>query len=188
MRKSHIILALVLLLAFGSQSVQAGTFYKHDHPDYWWYVVEDPAFSVVIPSTPSDPKPGEEGKAYVRRSVFGMDILEIVFAEGSVTMEVIHQRGTDVEAVRSSLDGRYKPLLKNVSVTDNKEITTSNNVKAHFYAFKAHDAYDREVMFRSVFFQRGEQIVYLTIMLNAEQYQGDIPQYWLRAVNEFEWN
>ncbi len=62
-------------------------------------------------------------------------------------------------------------------------------MKAHFYAFKATGAHKKEVMFRSVFFQRGgEHIVYLTILLDADQYSGDVPQYWLRAVNEFEWN
>ncbi len=188
MRKSFLFAAVILLLVVGNQLVQAGTFYKHDHPDYWWYVVEKPAFSVVVPSTPENPKTAAETKIYVSRSVFGMEILEIVFAEGLATMEVIHQPGKDIQAVKASLDARYKPLLKNIVVTDNKDITTSNNVKAHFYAFKATGAHNKEVMFRSVFFQRGEHIVYLTILLDTEQYRGDIPQYWLRAVNEFEWN
>ncbi|HHY15157.1 MAG TPA: hypothetical protein GX521_03675 [Firmicutes bacterium] len=188
MRKAHILAAVILLLVVSGQVVQAGTFYKHDHPDYWWYVVGKPAFSVVVPSTPDNPKTAAETKIYVSRSVFGAEILEIVFAEGLATMEVVHQPGKDIQAVKASLDALYKPLLKNIVVTDNKEITTSKNVKAHFYAFKATGAHKKEVMFRSVFFQRGEHIVYLTILLDADQYSGDVPQYWLRAVNEFEWN
>lgn len=188
MRKLFILAAVILALIVSNQVVQAGTFYKHDHPDYWWYVVEKPAFSVVIPSAPENPKTEADKKVYISRSVFGMGILEIVFADGLATMEVIHQPGKDIETVKASLDARYKPLLKNITITDNKEITTSNNVQAHFYAFKAIGAHNKEVMFRSVFFQRGENIVYLTILLDSDQYKGDVPQYWLRAVNEFEWN
>lgn len=188
MRKSFILAAVILVLIVGNQVVEAGTFYKHEHPDYWWYVVEKPAFSVLIPSAPVEPKTALERKVYVSRSVFGMEILEIVFADGQVTMEVIHQPGTDIETVRAGLDARYKPLLKNITVTDNRKILTSNNVKAHFYAFKATGAHNKEVMFRSVFFQRGGHIVYLTILLDTDQYVGDVPQYWLRAVNDFEWN
>ena len=187
MRKSLIMAVVVLLLAAGSQ-VQAGTFYKHDHPDYWWYVVDKPAFSVVIPSTPDNPQTPLQRKIYVNRSVFGVEILEIVFADVAITMEVVHQPGMDVQAVKESAAARFKPVLKDIKVTDDKEITTSNNLKAHFYAFRATGAHGKEVIFRSVFFQRGENIVYLTFMLDADQYKDDIPQYWLRAVNEFEWN
>ncbi len=113
MRKAHILAAVILLLVVSGQVVQAGTFYKHDHPDYWWYVVGKPAFSVVVPSTPPDnPKTAAETKIYVSRSVFGAEILEIVFAEGLATMEVVHQPGKDIQAVKASLDALYKPLLK----------------------------------------------------------------------------
>ena len=115
---------IVLLLFLGVQAVQAGTFYLHEHPSYWWYVVENPAFSAIIPSGADN---------YIERSIFGMENLLMTFQKGSITLEVNCQPGTDVESVRNSLDVRYKPLVKNITVLSNEEITTSNNLKTHFY-------------------------------------------------------
>lgn len=179
MRKCFSVVAVILLLLVTHQVVQAGTFYQHEHASYWWFVVDKPAFSAVVPS---------KGQYYMQRSVFGMDILEISFANGTITMEVISQPGTSIESVRNSLDVRYKPLVKNITILNNGEITTSNNLKAHFYAYEATGANGKKVMFRSVFFQKGNHVVYLTLLLDADKYQGDMREYWLRAVNEFEWN
>ncbi|NMA61054.1 MAG: hypothetical protein GX956_04115, partial [Firmicutes bacterium] len=173
------IVAIILMFFFSIQVAQAGTFYLHDHPSYWWYVVEQPAFSAIIPSVAQN---------YFQRSIFGMEVLEMTFANGTIVMEVIHQPGKDIEAVRASLEARYKPLVKNVALISNKEITTSNNLKAHFYAYEATGANGKKVMLRSVFFQKGEHVVYLTMFLNADQFQGDTREYWIRAVNGFEWN
>lgn len=179
MRRFFAVGAIILFLFLGVQVVQAGTFYLHDHPSYWWYVVEKPAFSAIVPASAQN---------YIQRSIFGMEILEMTFANGSITMEVIHQPGKDIESVRNSLEVRYKPVVKNVSLISNKEITTSNNLTAHFYAYEATGANGKKVMLRSVFFQKGDSVVYLTMFLNADQFQGDIREYWLRAVNGFEWN
>lgn len=178
MRKAHIFTAIIFFL-INVQAVQAGTFYLHDHPSYWWYVVQQPAFSAVIPSTAEN---------YNQRSIFGMEILEMTFANGTIVMDVIYQPGKDVEAVRASLEARFKPLVKNVALLADREITTSNNLKAYFYAYEATDSHGKKVMLRSVFFQRGEHLVYLTMFSDSDQYQGDVREYWLRAVNGLEWN
>src|SRR5690554_1816611 len=94
---------IILCLFFGVQAVQAGNFYLHEHPSYWWYVVEDPAFSAIIPSGADN---------YIERSIFGMESLLMTFNDGTITMEVIWQPGTDIESVRNSLDVRYKPVVK----------------------------------------------------------------------------
>lgn len=179
MRRIGIVGALILILLFQTQGVQAGTFYLHDHPSYWWYVVEQPAFSAIVPS---------EADNYVVRSIFGMESLLMTFENGAIAMELHYQPGTDVESVRNSLEARYKPLVKNVSVLANHEITTSNNLKAHFYAYEATGANGKKVMFRSVFFQRGQHVVYLTYFLEADKFKDDLREYWIRAVNGFEWN
>lgn len=158
---------------------QAGTFYLHDHPSYWWYVVEDPAFSAIVPS---------EADNYTQRSIFGMESLQMTFADGSITMELNYQPGTDVESVRNSLDVRYKPLVKNITVLSNDSITTSNDLQAHFYAYQATGANGKDVMFRSVFFQEGRHVVYFVYFLEADDYEDDVREYWIRAVNGFEWN
>lgn len=178
MRKALISFAVVLFLV-AAPAAEAGTFYLHDHCSYWWYMVSEPAFSAVIPAT---------GDTYIQRSIFGMEVLEILFENGSISMEVIHQPGKDIEVVRKSVEERFKPLVKNASIIADREITTSNNLRSHFYAYEGTGLNGKKVMLRSVFFQRDQHIVYLTMCLNADKYQGDIREYWLRAVNGFEWN
>lgn len=179
MRRVLTVGVLIFALFLPVQAAWAGTFYLHDHPSYWWYVVDDPAFSVIVPS---------KGQNYIERSIFGMQNLLITFQDGAITMEVNWQPGSNVEAVRNSLEARYKPLLKDVTILANQEITTSNNLKCHFYAYEATGANGRRVMFRSVFFQRGGYIVYLTYFLEADKFRDDLREYWIRAVNGFEWN
>ncbi len=135
---------IILCLFLGVQAVQAGTFYLHEHPSYWWYVVEEPAFSAVIPSGADN---------YIERSIFGM-----------------------------------KSLLMTITVLNNGEITTSNGLITHFYAYEATGADGKRVMLRTVLFQRRHHVVYLTLFLEADEYQGDMREYWIRAVNGFEWN
>lgn len=179
MRKTLTFGALILIFFLSVQVVQAGTFYLHDHPSYWWYVVDSPAFSVIVPAT---------GQNYIERSIFGMDSLLITFQDGTIIMEVNSQPGTDVEAVRSSLEARFKPLVKDVTILANQEITTSNNLRCHFYAYEATGANGKRVMLRSVIFQRGGHVVYLTYYLDSALFKDDIREYWIRAVNDFEWN
>jgi hypothetical protein len=177
-RRAVAVGAFIFAVFLAVQVAEAGAFYLHDHQSYWWYVVDTPAFSAIVPST---------GQSYVERSIFGMNSLLISLKDG-VVMEVHSQPGTDVEAVRSSLEARYKPLVKDVSVLSNQEITTSNNLKCLFYAYEATGADGKRVMLRSVFFQRGGYVVYMTYFLEAAKFQGDTREYWIRAVNGFEWN
>src|SRR5690554_78642 len=128
MRRFLVFGLIISCLFLGTQAGYAGNFYLHEHSSYWWYVVDDPAFSVVIPS---------EADNYIERSIFGMETLLMTFEDGTITMEVSWQPGTDVESVRNSLDVRYKPLVKNITVLNNGEITTSNGLKTHFYAYEA---------------------------------------------------
>ncbi len=172
---------LILCLFLGVQAVLAGSgsFYLHEHPSYWWYVVEDPAFSAIIPSGADN---------YIERSLFGMKNLLMTFNDGTITMEVNWQPGTDVESVRNSLDVRYKPLVKNVTVLNNGEITTSNDLQTYFYAYEATGADGEKIMFRTVIFQRRHHVVYFTLFLEASQYEGNMREYWIRAVNGFQWD
>lgn len=179
MRRFFAVGVILLLVIFNVQMVQAGSYYLHDHPSYWWYVEKDPDFSAVIPS---------EADRYTQKSIFGMEILEMSFQDDSIIMEVIHQPGKDIQVVKESLDARYKPLVKDISTVSDKQITTSNSIVTHFYAYEAMGANGKKVMLRSVFFQKGNSVVYLTMFLNADKYKGDIREYWIRAVNGFEWN
>lgn len=179
MRKYFVFGVIIIGLLLGNQAVSAGDFYLHEHPDYWWYMVEDPAFSAIIPSRADN---------YIERSIFGMKNLLMTFKDGSITMEVNSQPGTDVESVRNSLDVRYKPLVKNATVLNNGTITTSNNLETHFFAYEATGADGKKVMLRVVLFQKRHHVVYLTLFLPADDYRDDMREYWIRAVNGFEWN
>lgn len=179
MRKLLTLGAIIIFFLYGSPVIAAGTFYLHDHPSYWWYVVDEAAFSAIVPSGADN---------YIERSIFGMESLLMTFDDGAISMEVNYQPGTDVESVRNSLDVRYKPLVKNITVLSDQEITTSNDLRTHFYAYEATGANGKQVMLRAVFFQRGRHVVYLTFFLEADRFQDDMREYWIRAVNGFEWN
>ncbi len=180
MRKALICAAVCLIFAaFILPASAAGTFYLHDHPDYWWYVLSDVPFSAVVPST---------AQYYVERNVFGMNILEILMDNGTISMEIASMKNSTIEAVRKSLEERFKPVVKDISVKANRMITTSNNLQCHFYHYEATGNHGRKVMLRSVIFERNGNVVSLSLFLDANKYVGDIQQYWLRLVNDSEWN
>lgn len=171
------IIMVILVSAVGT--VSAGTFYLHDHQDYWWYMVSDPKFSAVVPST---------AQSYIQRNVFGMDVLEILLDNGTVSFELTTVKNSSIDAVRKSIEERFKPVVKDVSVTANRMITTSKNLQCHFYSYEATGNHGKKVMLRSVIFERNGAVVSMSLFLDSSKYVGDIQQYWLRAVNEFEWN
>ena len=176
MRKPLALGLIILFFFLGIQPVQAGTFYLHEHPSYWWYVVDDPAFSAIIPSGADN---------YIERSIFGMEHLLMTFQKGTITMEVIYQpvqTSSQYATARRTVQtgGKEPPILSN-------EITTSNNLKAHFYAYQG--TCQRQTGDAAIrVLPKGRHVVYLTLFLEADQYQGDLREYWIRAVNGFEWN
>ncbi len=169
---------LILITAVLPASA-AGTFYLHDLPDYWWYVLSDVPFSAVVPSG---------AQYYVERNVFGMNILEILMDNGSVSIEVASMKNSTIDAVRKSIEERFKPAVKDISVKANRMITTSNNLQCHFYHYEATGNHGRKVMLRTVIFERNGNVVSLSLFLDSSKYVGDVQQYWLRLVNDSEWN
>lgn len=176
--KKFFIIAAIFVVLLVSGTALASDFYLHDHGDYWWYMPKNPNYSAVIPNT---------GQHYIQRDVFGQKILEITWDNGAVSMEIASVPNQDVATVRKSIEERFKPLVRNVNVISDGEITTSNNLRAHFYGYEATGANNRRVMLRSVFFKYSSGVVYLAMYLDAAKYQGNLREYWLRAVNDFEW-
>lgn len=171
---------LVLGCLLGATNLaMAGGFYVHSHNDYWWYMEKDPAFSTVIPN---------KADAYVQKNLLGMKVLDIVWEKEDVTMEIASVEKSSVELIRKSLEERFKPLLQNVTVLGNRQLTTSNALAGYFYALEGTSVQGKKVMMRAILFQRGEAVVYQIMFLDSSKYQGDFMQYWLRAVNDFEWN
>ena len=180
MRK--ILMTAVVCLVFVAAAwpaAAAGTFYLHDHSDYWWYVLSDVPFSAVVPAT---------AQTYIERNVFGMNILEILMDNGSVSIEIASLKNSTIESVRNSLEERFKPAVKDISVRSNRMITTSNNLQCHFYHYEATGNHGKKVMLRSVIFERNGNVVSLSLFLDADKYVGNVQQYWLRLVNDSEWN
>ncbi len=169
----------ILFIGFLTAPVLAGTFYLHDHEAYWWYVVEDDGFSVVVPNN---------AERYVEKRIFGQKLLEMTWNDARVIMQVSFISGQDVETLREALSSQWEPLVSDVTMISDREITTSNDVPAYFYAFEGTGMDGQRGMLRSVFFSRDDAVVQLLMLLPSADYQGDLREYWLRAVNEFEWN
>ncbi len=173
------VFVMVFMLAATAGAAVSGSFYLHEHDAYWWFVQQEPDFSLVIPN---------DAERYVQKHVAGQDILEMTWEEGSVVMKVVSLAGTGKGSVLDSLQGQYHPLLDDFSVTDDREINTSGNETAHFWAAEGDDREGNRYMVRAVVFENDDHIVYLVMTLRSRQYAGDLREYWLRAVNGFQWD
>lgn len=175
--KSTAFMVILLVIAI-SQVGQANSFYLHENENFWWYMPENPKFSAVVPSN---------ADRYLETKVFGQPVLQMFFRDNTIIMEVGSVKGSDVDTVRDSLIARYRPVVPNRNVFANREITTSNGLNAFFYGYEGRGAHGNQVMMRTVYFERNDVIVYLAMFLDSNRYQGALQDYWLRAVNEFEW-
>ncbi len=178
-RYAAVALVLLTMVMLQGSLLASGTFYLHDHESYWWYVRTDPRFSVVVPNN---------AERYVEKRVAGQRILEMTWNDGRVAIQVVSLPGESRSTVLESVQGQYLPLLRDRSVVSDREITTSNGLNAYFYAVEGTDPQGRRSMVRNVVFQRGNQLVYLTMTLDSASFQGDLREYWLRAVNGFQWD
>ncbi|NLM26470.1 MAG: hypothetical protein GX208_10220 [Firmicutes bacterium] len=177
MRYKQIILIICLLL-LSNQLAYASGFYLHDNKQYWWYHSEDPYFYAVVPSN---------AERYTKKTLFGNEILEIAFDDGSTIMEIGSFKGKEVSEVVDFVGKKWTSMIDNLVVIANREITTSNDLKTFFYAIEGIGADGKKGMLRSVYFKKGDVVVYQAMFLESSKYKGDLQNHWLRAVNEFEW-
>lgn len=190
MRVRHGLLTLTTLIGlitlFGISAMAADLYQYEDDRRFWWYLDTDPAFEMLVPSNPS----GSKYPLYIHREQFGEEVLEILLGENGplMTVGVLKGSQSQVTAIRNNLVGSRKHLFSNVRVTADREITTSMGLKATFYAQVARGADGKDALFRSVFFNRGNDLVYLTYFLNNADYTGFNEEAWIRAVNTFRWN
>ncbi len=171
-----VVLAFVVLCG---HALASGTFYLHDHESYWWYMRTDPRFSIVVPN---------DAERYVEKRVSGQRIMEMTWNDGTALIQVVSLPGESRDTVLDSVQGQYLPLLSDVTIVSDREITTSNGLTAYFYAVEGTDARGTRSMVRNVVFQRSNQLVYLVMTLDSARFQGDLREYWLRAVNGFQWD
>ncbi len=174
--RSTVLISIFVFIMSGL--VQASSFYLHDHANYWWYIQQAPGFSIVVPNT---------AERYVQKQYFGRSVLEMTWNDGAVIMEIGSIQGHEVSEVQQFVAGRFTPFVGNINVLSNRQITTSNDLFAHFYAFDGIGSDGKRSMLRSVYFNREDVVVYLALYLPSASYRGDLQSHWLRAVNEFEW-
>jgi len=175
--KRIIVLAVVLVIIAGS-GAGAGEFYLHEQKDYWWYYVGTPGFYAVIPSN---------AERYYKKAVFGYEFLEILWEKENVVMEIGAIPNSTVTNAINFVAKRWSPFLKNETVLANREITTSNNLKAYFYAVEGTGPDAVKYMLRSVYFTKEGTVVYLAMYLPSGKYTGTMLNHWIKAVNESEW-
>lgn len=171
---------LLLALFVVSAPAAAGEYYQHDNAQYWWYLDSDPAFEVAVPAN---------AYRYVEREMFGEKLVEIYLGPNGpiLTIGTVAAGRDRVPAIRQALLGRWGYLFTNPTVLDNRQLTTTNQVAADFYAQTAATPAGNRAMFRGIFFHRNGQIVYLTYVLNERDF-ADFPRAaWFEAVNSFGW-
>lgn len=178
---------VICLLALASAPVLGAGLYQYDEDRrFWWYLDTDPAFELLVPSNPS----GAQYPMYFHLKQFGEEVLTIQMGEQGPVFSVGILKGTksDYTKLRDNILGSRKHLFTNARVLADRTITTSMGLQAYFYAQQAQAADGKNAMFRAVFFNRGNDVVYLTYFLYAADYTGFNEEAWIRAVNTFRWN
>lgn len=181
MRKYTVpIFALLMLLL--PATAFAGTFYEHESSSYYWYVVDDPHFEVVIPAT---------AEGYLERSLFGQATLEMFFGQNGPRFVVasVTSPNVTIGKIKSMALAQWEHLFTNVKVEADRRITTSNGTSAYFYAVTASNPSAKQGMIRLVIFQQGNKFAYVMLSCYSDDYNSSaaLRNQWIRAVNDFSW-
>lgn len=170
-------LAITLL---ASSATMAFQYYLSGNDLYWILQDDSVGYQVWVPA---------DAYRYVQTDRFGERMVEISLTENGPVLTVggIKQTGLSVNTVRQALVNYWNRILSDVQVDNNSQITTSNGIAATFYSITGTSPTGQSVMVRVILYQRGKDIVYITYTLPANQYTGDIREYWIRAVNTFKW-
>lgn len=170
---------LILLLP---ASALAGTFYQHENSSYYWYVVDDPHFEVVVPST---------AEGYLERELFGLSTLELFFGTGGPQFVVgsVTSPSVTIGKIKSMALSQWEHVFTNVKVEADRKITTSNGTSAYFYAVTASNPSAKQGMMRLVIFQQGNSFAYVMLSCYSSDYNSSttLRNQWIRAVNDFKW-
>jgi len=172
---------LVLLLGTVAASAQyRGEFYVHTDQRFWWYQGDNRLYELLVPS---------QGEQYTERDIFGEKMLEITLRGGSPVIRVVSFGGGSaaLDRARQVLQSQWQHVLTNVQTTENRTITTSNGLQARFIVIQGRTAGGQQAMVRAVFFNKGDNNVYLQWLGLTSQYSGINQEYWLQAVNSFAW-
>lgn len=166
---------MVVVNNFG---IAASGFYLHDDNQYWWYHSDNPHFYAVVPSNADQ---------YNTKTIFGYNFLEVSWNNDSTIIEIGTIPNSDTDQVVDFVAKRWSSLLETRVVFANHEITTSNDLQTFFYGVEGTGPNGVKSMLRSVYFNNGDDVIYLAMFIENDKYQGEMRNHWLRAVNEFEW-
>lgn len=176
MKRTLIAMLFVCLL---STSALAGEWYLNpDDPKYWWYLAGTPRYEVLVPA---------DLDYYVEHEWSGHSNLHIMLGEKGPHLFVGSAPGTDVQSLWQALTAPWAFSLRNTRVVENSEITTSRGVRARFMVMSGSTQAGTAAMIRMVAFTRENRTSYLLFSGLEREYTGDVRQFWLRAVNSFNW-
>lgn len=176
---------LLLALTLWSAGAGAATLYQYEEDRrFWWFVGANPAFELLVPAYT-----GGDYPIYGHVSQFGLETLDIYMGQNGPILTVGILRGTQstIPRLRDNLLASRQHLFTNRRVLSDREITTGTGERAYFYAQTADAADGKKAMFRAVFFNRDNYIVYLTLFLYEDDFTGFNDEAWRRAVNTFRW-
>lgn len=170
----------LLLVPHGAAAQEDDVYYHHVDPNYWWYLSQNPSFELAVTS---------QGRRYITHDVLGEREVTIDYALGGPLFKVggLRLGGRSAESVRRAVLERYLHLFQQPVVQADNEITTSNNLKARFYAVTGRTPDGKTGMLRFVFFEGAGQVAWLIFLGDEASYSGDYRVYWLQAVNTFTW-
>jgi len=173
-------LLLVLLAAMTAAAQYQGEFYIHTDQRFWWYQGDGRLYELLVPS---------QGEQYMEREIFGEKMLEITLPGGTPIIRVASFPGGSaaLDRARQAITGRWQHVLTNAQTTENRTITTSNGLQARFVVIQGRTPGGQQAMMRAVFFDQGDNSVYLQWLGTTSQYSGANQEYWLQAVNTFAW-
>ena len=173
-------LFVVLLGAMSAFAQYQGEFYVHTDQRFWWYQGDNRLYELLVPS---------QGEQYIERDIFGEKMLEITLRTGGPIIRIASFGGGSaaLDRARQALTSQWQHVLSNVQTTENRTITTSNGLQARFVVIQGRTPGGQQAMMRAVFFNKGDNNVYLQWLGLTSQYSGSNQEFWLQAVNTFAW-
>ncbi|HET7558407.1 MAG TPA: hypothetical protein VFK80_00485 [Limnochordia bacterium] len=169
--------------ALGAEAAQTlpGQFYLTKNPQYWQYTIDAAGFALEVPA---------KGEAYVQHDLLGGQWLKISLGVSAPVYGVYAGKAADAKALsaqRDAIVGSWQRLLSNTKVSNDTQITTSNQITADFYEVHGKIADGKTAIIKWVAFRKGGEWVALTFAGTSDDYHGDVRAYWLQMVNTFRW-
>ncbi len=178
MTKMRVLMWSLLVVLVMSVGASAGEYYLSDEAGYWWYWDGSPDYEVLIPSS---------AYAYVQVDWAGSTSLEVALGEKGPLLIAGTMPTTDVDKAWNAISSRWAASVGRSSTTTNSSIETEKGLQARFRVLEGSPNGDKKGIVRMVAFVKDGRLAYLAFVGNESEYDGNVRQYWLRAVHSFDW-